>query len=74
MGSEMCIRDSSRLLRAKESGRNQNGAQVRQKPKKSWLLRRAMPNGDDSMYNDMKNSLDCLRQVVSEGFVKLHTA
>ena len=30
-------------------------------------------NGDDSMYNDLKNSLDCLRQVVSEGFVKLHT-
>ena len=28
-------------------------------------------NGDDSMYNDLKNSLDCLRQVVSEGFVKL---
>ena len=30
-------------------------------------------NGDDSMYNDLKNSLDRLRQVVSEGFVKLHT-
>ena len=30
-------------------------------------------NGDDSMYNELKNSLDCLRQVVSEGFVKLHT-
>ena len=30
-------------------------------------------NGDDSMYNDLKNSLDCPRQVVSEGFVKLHT-
>ena len=29
-------------------------------------------NGDDSMYNDLKNSLDRLRQVVSEGFVKLH--
>ena len=25
------------------------------------------------MYNDLKNSLDCLRQVVSEGFVNLHT-
>ena len=25
------------------------------------------------MYNELKNSLDCLRQVVSEGFVKLHT-
>ena len=30
-------------------------------------------NGDDSMYNDLKNSLDCLRQVFSEGFVKLHS-
>ena len=30
-------------------------------------------NGGDSMYNELKNSLDCLRQVVSEGFVKLHT-
>ena len=30
-------------------------------------------NGGDRMYNDLKNSLDCLRQVVSEGFVKLHT-
>ena len=30
-------------------------------------------NGDDSMYNDLKNSMDCLRQVVSEGFVKLHS-
>ena len=28
-------------------------------------------NGDNSMYNDLKNSLDCLRQVVSEGFVKI---
>ena len=25
------------------------------------------------MYSELKNSLDCLRQVVSEGFVKLHT-
>ena len=25
--------------------------------------------GDDSMYDDLKNSLDCLRQVVSEEFV-----
>ena len=25
------------------------------------------------MYNELKNSMDCLRQVVSEGFVKLHT-
>ena len=25
------------------------------------------------MYNGLKNSMDCLRQVVSEGFVKLHT-
>lgn len=30
-------------------------------------------SGDDSMCNGLKNSLDCLRQVVSEGFVKLHT-
>ena len=30
-------------------------------------------NGDDSMYNDLKNSMDCLRQVVSEGFAKLHS-
>ena len=30
-------------------------------------------NGDNSMYDDLKNSLDCLRQVVSEGFVKLHS-
>ena len=30
-------------------------------------------NGGDSMYNDLENSLDCLRQVVSEVFVKLHT-
>ena len=29
--------------------------------------------GNDSMYNDLENSLDCLRQVVSEGFVKLQT-
>ena len=29
--------------------------------------------GGDSMYNELKNSMDCLRQVVSEGFVKLHT-
>ena len=29
-------------------------------------------NGGDSMYSDLKNSLDCLRQVLSEGFVKLH--
>ena len=29
--------------------------------------------GVDSMYNELKNSMDCLRQVVSEGFVKLHT-
>ena len=30
-------------------------------------------NGDDNMYIDLKNSLDCLRQVVSERFVKLYT-
>ena len=30
-------------------------------------------NGDDNMYNDLQNSLDCLRQLVSERFVKLHT-
>jgi len=30
-------------------------------------------NGDDSMYSELKNSMDCLKQVVSEGFVKLHT-
>ena len=30
-------------------------------------------NGVDSMYNEFKNSLDCLWQVVSEGFAKLHT-
>ena len=30
-------------------------------------------NGSDSMYNDLENSLDFLRQVVSEGFVKLRT-
>ena len=30
-------------------------------------------NGDDSMYNELKNSMDCLKQVVSEAFVKLHT-
>ena len=30
-------------------------------------------NGDGSMYNDLRNSLDCLRKVVSEGFFKLHT-
>ena len=30
-------------------------------------------NGSDSMYNELKNSMDCPRQVVSEGFVKLHT-
>ena len=28
--------------------------------------------GGDNMYNELKNSMDCLRQVVSEGFVKLH--
>ena len=33
----------------------------------------AANSGDDSMCNELKNSLDCLRQVVSEGFVKLHT-
>lgn len=26
-------------------------------------------NGDDGLYNDLKSSLDCLRQVVSERFV-----
>lgn len=30
-------------------------------------------NGDDSINDDLKDSLDCLRRVVSEGFVKLHT-
>ena len=30
-------------------------------------------NGGDSMYNELKNFMDCPRQVVSEGFVKLHT-
>ena len=30
-------------------------------------------DGGDSMYSDLENSLDCLRQLVSEGFVKLHT-
>ena len=30
-------------------------------------------NGDHSLYNELKNSLDSLRQVVSEGFIKLHT-
>ena len=30
-------------------------------------------NGDDSMYNELKNCMDCLKRVVSEGFVKLHT-
>ena len=30
-------------------------------------------NGDESMHNELKYSMDCLRQVVSEGFVKLHT-
>ena len=29
--------------------------------------------GDDSMYSDLKHSLDCLREVASEGFVKLYT-
>ena len=30
-------------------------------------------NGDDSINNELKDSLDCLRQAVLEGFVKLHT-
>ena len=30
-------------------------------------------NGDDIIYNELKKSFDCLRQVVSEGFVKLHS-
>ena len=30
-------------------------------------------NGDDSINDDLKDSLDCLRRVVSEGFVKLQT-
>ena len=30
-------------------------------------------NGGDNMYKELKDSKDCLRQVVSEGFVKLHT-
>ena len=43
----------------------------------SWETEEVMAasasNGDSSMYNYLKNSLDCLRQVVSEGFIKLHT-
>ena len=30
-------------------------------------------NGGDSICNDLESALACLRQVVSEGFVKLHT-
>ena len=41
-------------------------------PKKS-IMAASASNGDDSLGNELKNSLDCLRQVVSEGFVKLHT-
>ena len=37
------------------------------------VMATAANSGDDSMCNELKNSLDCLRQVVSEGFVKLHT-
>lgn len=37
------------------------------------VMAAAANSGDDSMCNELKNSLDCLRQVVSEGFVKLHT-
>lgn len=30
-------------------------------------------NGDESVYNSLKYSVDCLRSVVSEGFAKVHT-
>lgn len=30
-------------------------------------------NGDDSIYNDFKSSLDRLGQITSDGFIKLHT-
>ena len=30
-------------------------------------------NGDDGKYDELKNSMDCIGQVVSEAFVKLHT-
>ena len=44
------------------------GQRKRKKSKRAWAS-----NGGDSMHNELKNSIDCLRQVVSEGFVKLHT-
>ena len=56
------------------------GRKKRKKPKRGSSsseteedMAASVNNGDDSMYNELKNSLDCLRQVVSEGFVKLHT-
>ena len=56
------------------------GGRKRKKPKRGSgsseteeVMAASAKNGDDSMYNELKNSMDCLRQVVSEGFVKLHT-
>jgi len=56
------------------------GGKKRKKPKRGSssseteeVMAASVNNGDDSMCNELKNSLDCLRQVVSEGFVKLHT-
>jgi len=56
------------------------GGRKRKKPKRGSsssqteeVMAASANNGEDSMYNELKNSMDCLRQVASEGFVKLHT-
>ena len=40
---------------------------------KKKVVATSASNGDGSMYSELKNFLDFLRQVVSEGFVKLHS-
>ena len=56
------------------------GGKKRKKPKRGSSssgteegMAASADNGDESVYNELKYSMDCLRQVVSEGFVKLHT-
>ena len=58
------------LLWTKESARNQSVGQALQELKKSWLPRQTIAA---KAYTTISKTLDWLRQVVSEGFVKLHT-
>lgn len=55
------------LLRAKRSTRNEKGGLSSSGTEQ--IMAASANNGGDGLYSDLKSSLDCLRQVVSEGFV-----